>query len=166
MRNTDDWIEHLKHYPFLYNIKSINEYNCKTNGKTKNATMKTKIEIIRLSIEELNSRIKELISCDCDRMYSHEDIIVDKENFMSVLYKDDWVHNMDKIPQKFISRIIYNTLPKPRYFGQTYTNMVGSKYIVRYSSDYDGVSIFINKSYSPRQGIYGCSRYALLWEIE
>ena len=157
IRNTDDWIEHLKQYPFLYNIKSITEY-------TTSKSIKTKIKIVKLSNEELNNRIKELIRCNCDRIYSHEDIVVHKEKFMSVLYKDDWVHNMHKIPQMFISRIIHNTLPTPRYFGQSYTNMVSYKYIVCYSSDYDGVSYFINRSYSPRQGIKGCLRYSLVWE--
>ena len=148
-RTTDDWIKHLKQYPLLYSIKSI-EY-----------TNKDKIRIEKLTIEEL-SRTKELIYCD--RLFNHNDIIVHKDKFMTLLYKDDWVYTMHTIPERFISRIINSSKPRPRYVGQSYIDMRGYLYLVRYTTDFDSISYVINKSYWPGEDMKGCFRHVLMWE--
>lgn len=157
-RSTADWIKHLIQFPLLYLIKSI-EY--------KNVKNKIKIRIEKLTIEELNARKKELIYCDVDyRPFNDSVIIVDKDKFMTLLYKDDWVHNMHTIPERFIFRIINYSKPTPRYLGQTYVDMRGHKYVVRYTNDFDCISYFMNKSYWPGEGMKGCFRHVLMWENE
>jgi hypothetical protein len=152
-RSIDDWIKHLKQYPFLYSIKRIEEY--------KNDNVKIRIE--KLTIEELNARIKE-VYCDDYRTFNHSDIIVDKDKFMTLLYKEDWVYTMHTLPERFICRIIDYSKPTPRYLGQTYVDMRGYKYIVRYTNNYDCISHCINKSYWPREGMKGCFRHVFIWE--
>lgn len=150
-RSTDDWIKHLKQYSLLYSIKSIEEYTNKNISK---------IKIEKLSIEELNC--VELIYCD--RVFNHRNINIDKDKFMTLHIKDDWIFNMHTTPERFISRIINYSKPTPRYLGQTYINMRGYKYIVRYTNDFDCISYFMNKSYWPGEGMKGCFRHVFIWE--
>jgi len=159
-RSIDDWINHLKQYPFLYSIKSIEEY--KHRGKVKISIEKLTIEELNARIEELDDRMKELLSYD--RVFYHRGIIVDKDKFKSLLCKDDWVINMHTIPERFISRIIEYSKPTPRYLGQSYVDMRGYRYIVRYSTDLDNISYFINKSYWPGEGVKGCFRHVFIWK--
>lgn len=152
-RSTDVWIKHLKQYPFLYSIKSIEEYTNKNISK---------IRIEKLTMEELN-QMKELIYCE-DRVFNHKDIIVDKDKFMILMYKDDWALNMHTIPERFISRIINYSKPTPRYLGQTYVDMRDYVYVVRYTNDFDCISYFVNRSYWPGEGMKGCFRHVFIWE--
>lgn len=152
-RSTDDWIKHLKQYPFLYSINSIEEYTNKNIPK---------IKIEKLTIEELNQN-KEIVHCH-GRTFDDRDIIVDKDKFMTLLYKEDWVFNMHTIPERFISRIINYSKPTPRYLGQTYVDMRGYVYVVRYTNDFDCISYFVNRSYWPGEGMKGCFRHVFIWE--
>jgi hypothetical protein len=149
-RSTDDWIKHLKQYPFLYSIESIEEYN-------------NKVKIKKLMLEEVDQFELDVEIITCDRTFDR-DIIIDKDKFMTLLYKDDWVINMHTIPERFISRIIEYSKPTPRYFGQSYVDMRGYLYLVRYTNNYDCISHCINKSYWPREGMKGCFRHVLIWE--
>jgi hypothetical protein len=83
---------------------------------------------------------------------------------MTLLYKDDWVYTMHTIPERFISRIIHYSKPHPRYVGQTYIDMRGYLYLVRYTTDFDCISYVINKSYWPGEDMKGCFRHVLIWE--
>jgi hypothetical protein len=160
-RSTDDWIKHLKQYPLLYSIESIEEYKNKVRIK------KLTLEVNQIEVNRLEVNRLEVISCD--QVFNRDividiDIIVDKDKFMTLLYKDDWVVNMHTIPERFISRIIKYSKPHPRYVGQTYIDMRGYLYVVRYTNDFDCISYFINKSYWPREGMKGCFRHVLIWE--
>jgi hypothetical protein len=151
-RSTDDWIKHLKQYPLLYSIKSIEEYNNKVKIKT-------------LMLEEVDQfELNHVEIITCDRTFDRNIVIVDKDKFMTLLYKDDWVINMHTIPERFISRIIEYSKPTPRYFGQSYVDMRGYLYVVRYTNNFDFISHYINKSYWPREGMKGCFRHVLIWE--
>ena len=157
-RSTDVWIKHLKQFPLLYSIKSIEEYHTTKNNNIKN---KIKIRIEKLTHQDIKI-INDIYQYD--RVFDHRDIIVDKDKFMTLLYKDDWVHNMHTIPERFISRIINYSKPMPRYLGQTYVDMRGYKYIVRYTNDDDSISYFMNRSYWPGEGMKGCFRHVFIWE--
>jgi hypothetical protein len=146
-RSIDDWIQHLKKYPLLYMIKNIRE------------EIKFTKQHIRIEFLNYTSHIQDKIlraSKIFRRIVYHDDICINKDKFMNLLFYRQWTMNIHEIPDQLIFRIKDSSKPKPKYCGQTYTDMEGVDFVSYYRE-------IFRLSYSPGCS-QGCSQYELVWK--